>query len=185
MLEKQAIKLVQPSKDQFLSTLFLVTKKDAGYRPVINLKKVEPVHPIRTLQNGRYISFETSSPEERLYVQDRLKGRLFCSSPSFKLPEIYQVQRERESLLVSMPLLWPKFSSKSIHKTNEDSDFRHAEIECGTDNTSRRYFDNAINKKELLQARDTLLFLLQTLGLLVNKNKSVLHSCQILQFLGV
>ena len=147
MLETQAIKLVQPSKDQFLSTLFLVTKKDAGYRPVINLKKVEPVHPIRTLQNGRYISFETSSPEERLYVQDRLKGRLFCSSPSFKLPEIYQVQMERESLLVSMPLLWPKFSSKSIHKTNEDSDFRHAEIECGTDNTSRRYFDNAISKK--------------------------------------
>ena len=92
---------------------------------------------------------------------------------------------ERESLLVSMPLLWPKFSSKSIHKTNEDSDFRHTEVECGTDNVSRRCLIMLSTKKELIQARDTLLFLLQTLGFLVKKNKSVLHSCQILQFLGV
>ena len=32
MLEKQAIKLVQPSKDRFLRTFFIFTKKDAGYR---------------------------------------------------------------------------------------------------------------------------------------------------------
>ena len=43
----------------------------------------------------------------------------------------------------------------------------------------------ASTKKELIQARDTLIFLLQTLGFLVNKNKSVLHPRQILQFLGV
>ena len=43
----------------------------------------------------------------------------------------------------------------------------------------------ASTKKKLIQARDTLIFPLQTLGLLVNKNKSVLHPSQILQFLGV
>ena len=43
----------------------------------------------------------------------------------------------------------------------------------------------ASTKKKLIQARDTLIFPLQTLGLLVNKNKSVLHPCQILKFLGV
>ena len=63
-------------------------------------EKVESVHPIRTLQNGESISFERNSPEEQLYVQDRFKGRLFCSSPSFKPPEIYQVQMESESLSV-------------------------------------------------------------------------------------
>ena len=36
MLQKQAIKLVQPSKDQFLSTFFLVVEN----RPVINWKKL-------------------------------------------------------------------------------------------------------------------------------------------------
>ena len=40
VLEKQAMKLVQPSKDQFLSTCFLVLKKDTENRPVINLKKL-------------------------------------------------------------------------------------------------------------------------------------------------
>ena len=40
VLEKQAIKLVQLSKDQFLSTLFLVAKKDTEHHPVINLKKL-------------------------------------------------------------------------------------------------------------------------------------------------
>ena len=39
-VEKQAIKLVQPSKDQFLSKLFLVAKKDTWHRPVINFKKL-------------------------------------------------------------------------------------------------------------------------------------------------
>ena len=47
----------------------------------------------------------------------------------------------------SMPFLWLQFSSKGIHKTNEDPDFCHAEIECETDDISRRYFYNGINKK--------------------------------------
>ena len=47
MLEKQAIKLLKPSKDQFLSTLFLVTKKDTGHRPVINFKKLNRYIPYK------------------------------------------------------------------------------------------------------------------------------------------
>ena len=54
---------------------------------------------------------------------------------------------EREPLPVSMPLLLPKFSSKGIHKTNEDPNFRHVKTEYETDNLSRQYFDNGINKK--------------------------------------
>ena len=108
-------------------------QKRRGISSSGQFEKLELVHPIRTLQNGRSISFERNSPEERLYVQDRFKGRLFCSSPLFKLPETYQVEMERECLSVSMPLLWLKFSSKGIHKTNEDPNFRLAEIECKTD----------------------------------------------------
>lgn len=37
MLEKGAIQQVFPVCKQFLSSLFLVGKKDGGYRPVINL----------------------------------------------------------------------------------------------------------------------------------------------------
>ena len=42
MLKKGAIKLVQPNtKNQFLSSIFTVPKKDSGYCPVINLKKLD------------------------------------------------------------------------------------------------------------------------------------------------
>ena len=41
------------------------------------------------------------------------------------------------------------------------------------------------SKNELIQARGTLIFPLQTLGFLININKSVLHPRQILQFLGL
>ena len=103
MLEKQAIKLLKPSKDQFLSTLFLVTKKDTGHRPVINFKKLNRYIHTNT-SNGRSISSERNSPEDRLYVQDRFKRRLFCSTLSFKLPKIYQIRMEREYLSVCQSL---------------------------------------------------------------------------------
>ena len=38
MLEKQAITVVQPGQEGFISQIFLVPKKDGGYRSVINLK---------------------------------------------------------------------------------------------------------------------------------------------------
>ena len=38
MLEKQAISVVPPGQEGFISQIFLVPKKDGGYRPVVNLK---------------------------------------------------------------------------------------------------------------------------------------------------
>ena len=70
---------------------------------------------------------------------------------------------KRESSSLYMPLLFPKFSSKGIHKTNEDRNFDHAEVEFDTDKNSRRYFNNK-PKKEPIRARGPLLFLLQTWG---------------------
>ena len=40
MLEKGAIRIVKELHGQFLSPLFLVERKDSGYRPVVNLKKL-------------------------------------------------------------------------------------------------------------------------------------------------
>ena len=86
-------------------------------------------------------------------MQYRFEGRLFCVLPLFKLPEIYQVQMERKSLSVYMPLLWPKFSSQDINKTNDNPNFAPAKIECETDNISKQYFDNESTRKELIQVR--------------------------------
>ena len=41
------------------------------------------------------------------------------------------------------------------------------------------------SKEELLILRDALIFLLQNLGFVINFNKSVLHPCHVLEFLGL
>ena len=38
LIEKKAITMVQPGQGGFVSQIFLVPKKDGGFRPVINLK---------------------------------------------------------------------------------------------------------------------------------------------------
>jgi len=38
LIQKQAVVKPNPSRDQFVSRIFLVTKKDGSYRPVINLR---------------------------------------------------------------------------------------------------------------------------------------------------
>ena len=64
MLEKQAVSVVQPNKDSFISQLFVIPKKDEGYRPVVNLKalnrfiaeehfKMEGFHMVKDLAESR------------------------------------------------------------------------------------------------------------------------------------
>ena len=40
LLREGAVKLSEPSSDQFLSSIFLIPKKNGGHHPVINLKKL-------------------------------------------------------------------------------------------------------------------------------------------------
>ena len=50
MLKKGAIRECQPHLNQFVSTLFLVGKKDGGNHPVINLKKLNKLIPYQHLK---------------------------------------------------------------------------------------------------------------------------------------
>jgi hypothetical protein len=54
LLMKQAIHPVQSPKPEsgFISSIFVVPKKDGGNRPVVNLKPPEPVSRLRAFQDG-------------------------------------------------------------------------------------------------------------------------------------
>ena len=62
MLEKGAIHVVQEEKGQFLSNIFLREKKDASFRPIINLKKL-----------NSHIPYEKFKMETLNNVKDLLK----------------------------------------------------------------------------------------------------------------
>ena len=81
LIQKGALKQVQPEAEQFLSNLFLVPKRDGTSRPVINLKglngflqythfKMEGIHLLRDLVQ----------PGDWLTGQSRPEGCLFCST---------------------------------------------------------------------------------------------------------
>ena len=50
LLVKQAVVVVPPYQDQFISHLFLVEKRDGSYQPVVNLK---PLYSKGTVQDRR------------------------------------------------------------------------------------------------------------------------------------
>ena len=185
MLEKQAIKSVQPSKDQFLSTLFLVTKKDGGYRPVVNLKNLNWYIPYEHFKmEGLFLLKEILKKNDYMCKID-LKDAYFAvplHSSSQKHIRLKWKGNVYQFLclcfgLSSAPRVFTKLMKIPI------SVMRKLNVRLII------FLDDilimASTKKKLIQARDTLIFPLQTLALLVNKNKSVLHPSQILQFLGV
>jgi len=98
LLQKQAVMIVPPCRDQFISRLFLVRKKDGSYRPVINMKplnafiqkshfKMESVSMIKDLLWPRdwmcsldlkdaYLSVSITK-EHRRYLRFLWDGRIF------------------------------------------------------------------------------------------------------------
>ena len=74
MLEKDAIIKVDPFPDQFLSNIFIISKKDGGKRPVINSKKLENfIHCARFKMEGLFFVRELLSPNSlmsKVYLKD-------------------------------------------------------------------------------------------------------------------
>ena len=62
LILKDAVEIVQPSQDQFLSQMFVVPKKDGGNRPVINLRNL-----------NHFIAYHHFKMEGLYMVKDLLK----------------------------------------------------------------------------------------------------------------
>lgn len=67
MLEKGAIIKLDPSSDQFLSSIFTVSKKDGGDRPVVDSKKLNSlIHCPHLKMEGLFLVRELLSPNDRM-----------------------------------------------------------------------------------------------------------------------
>ena len=186
MLEKKAIEIVNiPTPGQYLSSIFLVPKKETGQRPVVNLKrlnkhipdihfKMESISLLKEmLQQGNYMwkidlkDAYFSVPlhkESQKYIRFQWKGRLYqflclCFG------------------LVPAPRIFTKLMKVPI------SLLRRLNIRLIV------FLDDILILAKTFQeaemTRNTLIFVLQHLGFTINFPKSMWKPVQLILFLGV
>ena len=186
MLKKGAIKLVQPNiKNQFLSSMFIVPKKDSGHRPVINLKKLNKNIP---------------------YIHFKMEGLFLLKEMLLKGANVSKI--DLKDAYFSVPLN-PK-SQKFVNFKWKDLIYQFFCLCFGLGPAPRIFtklltvpislmrelnvrliiflgdiLQMAASVEELTLAGDTLIYLLQNLGFLINMKKSMFQPCQTIQFLSM
>ena len=113
-------------------------------------------------------------------MQNRSQGGTFSSSSQQKLSKVRQISMVRQHIRIYLP--WPRASYKNFNKITKSPN-------CPLDTGQHSiiiYLDHMLlmgrTLPEILMARDTLVFLLQHLGFLINLKKSVLHLVKQIEF---
>ena len=178
MLRKGAIKRTQPVQGKFLSNLFLAREKDGGYRPVINLKILNQFIPFL------HFKMEGLSQLKRL-IQLDLKNAYF-SVPLDQNSRKFARFQWKGTLCEFMCMcfgvgLAPRVITKLLKipiSLLRKINFRVI-----------IYLDDMLilshTIREAHMSRDTVIYFLQNLGFIVNIKKSILHSFQKIEFLGM
>ena len=150
--------------------------------------KLEIPKSVRTLpalQDEGFALSSKHSKEGRLHVQTGFEGYMLFSSIRFCIQKICSVSLVRETLRVSLPLFGigpaPRIFTKLLKILV--SVLRRLNILIII------YLDDMLligyTIEETLMARDTVIFLLQQLGFVLNLKKSVLTPTQRIESLGV
>ena len=188
MLRKGAIVVSDPKEDQFLRSLFLVKKKDWGNRSVVNLKDLNSNIPYQHLKMEGLLLLK-----KMLLLGDKickicLKDAYFAMPQSVKFRKFVIPGRfQRKGLLYELCCLCFGLSRDLLVFTKllkvPISLLRKLNVRIII------YLDDillmASSLEGLLMTRDTLIFILQHLGFLINIKKSYLEPTSTLEFLGV
>jgi len=152
-----------------------------GYRPVINLKNIN--------WNIQYLHFKMEGLfllkdilQRGSNVQTRPERCLLFSSSPCKITGICSLSVGQKDLSVSLPLFWTGSKPRVFTKRMKISIavLRRLNVRLII------FLDDILlmgsSKQELIQAKDTLIFLLQSLGFLINIKKSELKPTQKFNF---
>ena len=185
MLSKGAIQKVKPTRDHFISNIFLVPKKDGGNRPVINLKKLNQFIPyIHFKMEGLFLVKELLSPNDWMCKVD-LKDAYF-SIPIHQNSQKFVCFEWQGSFYQFLCLCFglgpaPRIFTKLLKIPI--SLLRKLNVKIII------YLDDMLlmssSQIDLKMGRDTLIFILQHLGLVINVKKSELTPTRKIEFLGV
>ena len=147
------------------------------------LKSSQQVYSIQAFQNGRFTLLEIPSRGKRFYLQDRSERCLFLSATVHELKKVCEICLVGKSSLCLCFGLGPvpRIFSKLLQVPIALS--RRLNIRLVI------YLDNILlmgrTLEEILMSRDTLIFLLQHLGFVINLKELVLKPSQQIEFLGL
>ena len=185
MLRKGAICRTNHAAGEFISNLFLVEKKDGGQRPVINLKHLNQFVPFEHFKMEGLHCLKYMLRKGDFMCKLDLKDAYFCL-PLHQQSQKYVRFLWEGSLYQFLCLCFglgpaPRVFTKLLKVPM--AVLRRLNILIII------YIDDMLvigrSFQETVMARDTIVFLLQHLGFLLNLEKSVLTPCQEIEFLGL
>ena len=115
MLLKGAIQPVSPFKNQYLSNLFLVSKRD-GNRPIINLKHLNNSIPYQRFKMEGLNFLQNMLQKKNYICKLNQKRRLFLVFSKKRNKEICTVSLGSDTLRVPLSLFWSKSSYSNIYQ---------------------------------------------------------------------
>ena len=133
MLKKVAIEVAKEDRSRFVSSIFVVPKKDSGHCPVISLKNLNYYIPYSHFKMVKVIPVERNITGRGLHVQNRPQRCTFFSLTKPKIPKVFSFKWA--DLFYSFPLPLDRFgtSPKDIHKVDENSHFSVEKTVSATD----------------------------------------------------
>ena len=185
MLQKGAIQVVSPMNEEFLSSVFLVKKKDGGNRPVINLKfRVEFLCNLPTFQNGGSVFTETFSSDWGLDDKNRFERcLLYCASKqSTSTPFAFHAWRPE--IPIFLPPLRVRTCPSPFYEALEACCCSIKETRSETDHLSRRHYCFQSDSGGHCEGQGLNPLAAPASRLCDQLKKSVLHPAQSMEYLG-
>ncbi len=103
LLRKEAIKVVPPhdTESEFYSHYFIVPKKDGGLRPILNLRRPEPLSHETQVQDAYYQASRIPNQVRGLVCDDRSERRPLPQIHSSSTSEVLEVRFQGQSIPIS------------------------------------------------------------------------------------
>ena len=110
---KERCNKISPTQHKKSVSKFKIYSPKKGLRvsPCDKLKEIEQAHSLYPFQGGGSFSFEGTTSQRGLHVQDLPKRCIFFNATKSQIPKICELHMKRSNLSVFLPLLWPGTST--------------------------------------------------------------------------
>ena len=148
-----------------ISEQFVLSKQEGWRSSTCNKYQIsEQLNTLPTFQNGRDAFHKGSSPRARLFDKDRSKRCLFWHTSRRKLKKIYSFTMGRKFIRILLLMFWPGSSPLILTKLLKIPIALLRRINVRVIIFLEDMLVTAQTLKQILQAKETLIFLLQNLA---------------------